>query len=59
MDVKSEKTVPEMLSDIAEAICNDYCKFRDQVRSQAKDIDMAEDMLLKSYCDSCPLQRMT
>lgn len=59
MGMTTEKTVPEMLSDIADAICNDYCKFPDQVRSQVKDIDMAEDLLMKSYCDSCPLQRLT
>lgn len=57
--MEKEKTVPEMLSDIADAICNDYCKFPDQVRSLVKDIDDAENTLMATYCDGCPLQRLT
>ncbi len=57
--MEKEKTVPEMLSDIADAICNDYCKFPDQVWSLVKDIDDAENTLMAIYCDHCPLQRLT
>ena len=53
--MEKEKTVPEMLSDIADAICNDYCKFPDQVRSQVKDVDEAERVLMNRHCKDCPL----
>lgn len=57
--MEKEKTVPEMIQEIADKICNDYCKYPDQVRSQVKDIDDAENTLIATYCDGCPLQRLT
>ena len=56
--MEKEKTVPEMIQEIADKICNDYCKYPDQVRSLVKDIDDAENMLMATYCDGCPLQRL-
>ena len=58
MDNKKE-IVQSIINKVTEQICNEYCKFPELVRSEVKDIDMAEDLLMKSYCDSCPLQRMT
>ena len=56
--MEKEKTVSEMIQEIADKICNDYCKYPETVRSQMKDIDLANDMLVKSYCDKCPLNRL-
>ena len=57
--MEKEKTVPEMIQEICDQICNDYCKYPDQVRSQVKDVDDAENTLMAIYCDGCPLQRLT
>ena len=53
--MEKEKTVPEMIQEIADKICNDYCKYPDQVRSQVKDVDDAERVLMNRHCKDCLL----
>lgn len=57
--MEKEKTVPEMIQEIADKICNDYCKYPDQVRSQVKDVDDAERVLTNRHCKDCPLLSLT
>ena len=53
--MEKEKAVPEMIQEIADKICNDYCKYPEIVRSQVKDIDEAERVLTNRHCKDCPL----
>jgi hypothetical protein len=53
--MEKEKTVPEMIQEIADKICNDYCKYPETVRSQVKDVDEAESVLMNRHCKDCPL----
>lgn len=59
MKPEKEKSVTEIIAETCDQICKVYCKFPELVRSQVKDIDMAEDLLMKSYCELCPLNRLT
>ena len=45
-----QQTVFQMLNDIAETICNHYCKYADRYFEE-------EEELIK-YCWECPLNRL-
>ena len=52
------KTVTELLTEIEDEICNDYCKFPDIAREEVKDANAAEDLLYTKYCKGCPLNKL-
>jgi len=51
-------SVPDIINEVCCDICENYCKYPDLMKSQMKDIDLADAMLVKSYCDKCPLNRL-
>ena len=53
-----EKTVTDLLTEIEDEICNDYCKFPDIARAEVKDANAAEDLLYTKYCKGCPLNKL-
>lgn len=52
------KTITEQLDEIFGAICDRYCKYPDVAKSEAKDVDYADDLLYDKYCRDCPLTRI-
>lgn len=50
MNMKKEKTITELLEEIAGEICDKYCKYTDA----CEDLDE----LYKQYCHDCPLNRI-
>lgn len=57
---KPEKpvTVTELLTWIADTICNDYCKYQDISLSEKESPEEAEQLLYEKYCANCPLNRL-
>jgi hypothetical protein len=52
---QKEMTIQEQLDKIAGEMCDKYCKFPDQASKESKD----EDYLFRTYCDKCPMQKLT
>ena len=50
MNMKKEKTITDLLAEIAAEICNKYCKYPDACE------DVFE--LHKQYCQDCPVNRI-
>lgn len=50
-----EMTVPQLLDKISGEMCDKYCKFPDQASKESKD----EDYLYRTYCDKCPMNKLT
>lgn len=46
-----------MVELIKSEVCENYCKYPEKAYELYKDVDKAEDELLRT-CDSCPLERM-
>ena len=51
-------TIAGILSDVVNAICTDYCKFPEKVYTEHKDVDAADDILMKEHCENCPLNKL-
>lgn len=60
VEAKEEKKVSVMnlLIEIADKICDDYCKYPEICQGQEKDPDRAEDLLYETYCAKCPLNKI-
>ena len=41
-----------------EMICDCYCKFPDEYRSMYKDVDVANENLMREKCEMCPLMKL-
>lgn len=52
------KTVTEILDEIENEICRNYCKYPDICMAEVKDPDMADDLLYDRYCENCPFNRI-
>lgn len=50
------ETITKQIETICEEMCDKYCKYPEAIRSEYKDIDQADEELLK-ICDDCPLMR--
>ena len=55
---KAEMSITEIIEDVKENICDDYCKYTEQYRSCYKDPDEAQEKLLSDMCNYCPLCRL-
>lgn len=51
-------TVTELLDEIVQAFCVDYCKYPDICESEKNDPDEAEQMLYEKYCENCPMNKI-
>lgn len=50
--------VTDILQEVKDAICNDYCKYPEKCLAEIKDPDEAEQYCLDHYCADCPLGRL-
>lgn len=48
------KTVVSILQEVAEDICQNYCKYPEQWDEQAEGIELCE----SDHCKNCPLNRL-
>lgn len=57
---KEEKkiTVMNLLIDVADEICDKYCKYPEICEAERKDPDEAEDLLYGTYCANCPMNKL-
>lgn len=46
------------MEELKEALCDDYCKYRDQALGKFKDPDDATEWLVENYCEDCPLNTL-
>ena len=53
---RAEMTVSEIVEDIKEKICDDYCKYTEEYLSKYKDPDDAQKRMLADKCNFCPLK---
>ena len=56
--METEIRLPDILADVVDRMCTEYCKYPELVRSQVKDIGEADDKLIDDYCEHCPLNRL-
>jgi hypothetical protein len=48
------KLITDQLLDIAEAICNNYCKYPEQWDEEKMGVELSE----SKFCQECPLSRL-
>ena len=63
MGKKSEKeqqkvTVTELLDEIVQEFCVDYCKYPAICEAEKNDPDEAENLLYEKYCENCPMNKL-
>lgn len=54
---KRQKTVSDLIQEVADEMCFNYCKWPDIVESENADPDEAQ-IMLDMHCDKCPLGRL-
>lgn len=47
-----------LLIEVADEICDKYCKYPAICEAERKDPDEAEDLLYGTYCANCPLNKL-
>ena len=52
---KEEKTIPQMLQEVVDVMCDKYCKWPDEWNEEAKGMELSE----SDICLNCPLNRLT
>lgn len=51
--------IRQELEHIAECICDDICKYREEYFGRYEDADYAQERLMAEKCESCPVGRLT
>ena len=49
-----DKTISQMLSEIIDQMCNNYCKYPDLWDEEAEGIELMD----SEHCRNCPLNRI-
>ena len=52
------RTISEQMDDIANEICERYCKYPEIAKTETDDPDLADDLLYDKYCANCPLSKL-
>lgn len=52
---KEEKTIPQMLQEVVDDMCQNYCKWPDEWNEEAEGMELSE----SDICANCPLNRLT
>ena len=55
---KAEMTVGEIIEDVKEQICDEYCKYTEQYLACYKDPDEAQEKLLADICQFCVMREL-
>ena len=51
--MSAEQTVTEIMNEVKEKICDNYCKYVEDLRGEKEYHD-----LIRIYCNRCPLNRI-
>lgn len=51
-------TVVEIIVEVVEKMCSDYCKFPEQYVKEYGDSDEGLNKMFEDHCDKCPLNRL-
>ena len=51
-------TVVEIIEEVIEKMCSDYCKFPEQYEKEYGDSDEGVDKMAEDRCGKCPLNRL-
>lgn len=51
-------TVPQMMQEVVETMCGDYCKMPERYLSAIKDPDEAQETMIEEVCKNCPLNKL-
>lgn len=49
------ESIPKLLQNIAEAMCNNYCKWPDLWDEEAEGMELMD----SEHCTNCPLNKLT
>lgn len=52
------ETITKQIEKIKEDICDNYCKFHEQYQFTDPDDEEAFEQMLRSHCESCPLNKL-
>ena len=52
------KTVADILQDVTDSICDNYCKWPDIYAAYTREHDDDDTKLLKEKCGKCPLNKL-
>ena len=55
---EAKVTVMNLLIEVADEICDKYCKYPAICEAERKDPDEAEELLYDTYCANCPLNKL-
>lgn len=60
---KKDMTITEQIEDVAEIMCNDYCKYpaiyhERWLSDEYKDSDESDQAMQNEQCNNCPLMRL-
>lgn len=53
-----DKTVTQIMEQVKNDICDNYCKYPEWSKKFFKDTDKADEFLLNEICLDCPLKRL-
>ena len=58
--MEEEKKITTILSEIADDICDNYCKYPDMYvpKNPGDDVDLLEETMYTEICAKCPLVRL-
>lgn len=51
-------SVADILQSVADQMCDKYCKWPDHCLAEKEDQYEADELLLGTYCDKCPMQQL-
>ncbi len=55
MDCGSKPNLPEVLQEVAETMCDKFCKWPEVYRVNYKDPDDATEAMYEERCKECPM----
>lgn len=53
-DRKTEKSIAEIISEVSDDICNNYCKYPETYDEEKEGVELCE----SEICQNCPLNRL-
>lgn len=53
-----DKTVTQIIEEVKNEMCDNYCKWLEDYLSKCEDPDDAHELMLIEKCGTCPLERL-
>lgn len=55
---RAEMSISEIIEDVKEHICDEYCRYTQEYRKTYTNPDEAEEKMTADRCSYCPLNRL-